>query len=186
MTFNLAHNETWFCPSVRGVCSFSLLVTVGMFTAINNPNTVLLNTPWSRTFKLSFHTFVKWVTKKKKKNSSTVSKAMDLCFIVVLIVAQTCVYTNTDHFLSIFNFCLYNVKDQVGNFPHWWQSGSWVQRWRKKDSRWCGAVGGGVIQVQEEWDIKWRSGSSARGELRTHGTWIDDGLYPANNPVLDW
>ena len=53
-----------------------------------------------------------------------------------------------------------------------------------------------VIQAQEEWD---RTGAqneqvapSARGELTkrealpcTHRTWIDDRLYPANNPVQD-
>lgn len=46
-------------------------------------------------------------------------KAMYFRFIVLLIVAQTRVYTNTDNFLSNFFCCrLYTVKEQVGNIPH--------------------------------------------------------------------
>lgn len=50
------------------------------------------------------------------------TKAMYFCFIVLLIVAQTRVYTNTDNFF-LFCFCFYTVKEQVGNSSHQWQSG---------------------------------------------------------------
>lgn len=55
--------------------------------------------------------------KEEKKN--TLVKAMYSCFIVLLIVAQTRVYTNTVQiiFCQIF-CCLYTVKEQVGNIPH--------------------------------------------------------------------
>lgn len=78
-----------------------------MFNAVKNPNavtnfTMLLITklaPRSQIY------FCKW--DKEEDNSRTIIKAMYFCFIVLLIIAQTRVYTNTDHFLSKFFVAVY-------------------------------------------------------------------------------
>lgn len=105
MASNLAHDETLFRLSIRGVCSFSVLFTVGMFNAVNSPNavtnlTVLLTNTTIVVCLSRTHVSVNCL--KKTKNSSTIIKAMYFRFIVLLIVAQTRVYTNTDNFLSNF------------------------------------------------------------------------------------
>lgn len=73
---------------------------------------------------------------------------MYFCFIVLLIVAQTRVYTNTDNFLSKFLSSFIYCK-RAG-----WKHSPLMAKWERgskvKEQGAAGGVGGGVIQAQEE------------------------------------
>lgn len=77
-------------------------------------------------------------------------KAMYSCFIVVLIVAQTRVYTNTDNFLSGYFFCLflfiYCKRAGWKYFPLMakWELGSYMREEGQQVVWWK------VTQAQEE------------------------------------
>lgn len=83
------------------------------------------------------------------KRNNTVIKAMYFCFIVLLIVAQTRVYTNTDNFLSNFFLLLfiYCKKSRLETIPTDVGVG-----FKAEGRRTVGGLGegGGLQEAQEE------------------------------------
>lgn len=75
-------------------------------------------------------------------------KAMYFRFIVLLIVAQTRVYTNTDHFLSIFLLFIYCKRAGWKYSP---TDGNVGAGFKDEGRRTAGDVVE-VTQAQEEWD----------------------------------
>lgn len=114
-------------------------------------------------------------------------KAMSFHFIVLLIVAQTRVYTNTDNFLSNFLSLFIYCKRAGWKYSPLmakWERGSKVREEGQQVVWWR------LHKHKEEWD---RTGAqneqvahqTPRGELTkrealpgTHRTWIDDRHYP--------
>lgn len=111
---------------MRGVCSFSALLT-GMFSAVNIASinlTLLLITQHHEQVPVVLSSLCKWVRNEKK--NSTMIKAMYFRFIVLLIVAQTRVYTNTDHFLSNFFLLSFIYCKRAG-----WKYSPLMAKWER-------------------------------------------------------
>lgn len=114
-------------------------------------------------------------------------KAMYFRFIVLLIVAQTRVYTNTDHFLSNFFLLSFIYCKRAG-----WKYSPLMAKWERGSK--VREQGQQVVWLKgytstrrmgQDSCTKWTSGSSARGEADkkklwpcTHRSWIDDRLLP--------